>query len=283
MPAKVLSNLESVGDMVGALSGIADGLNEDDYVEGLIKGAHGHAANAFDVAAAATARSGFLSHVFEFGVPGITPGPSKYADPTSPAARLWIHTIAGHGGRQDIGYSFRPALNRNPQPTTRSTGVPSRYLRRLSSRKYVFSQKAFVMETGQTVQIKSDRGNGFVFVPFYGEPSDDPRNKRGYMMWNSKRLGPITAVPGRDSKGQFTAFWMNWWGGAGSSMMDAEMRKRVTTDIEVAMAEAAKKANAHPLKPAQTTNIPGAFVRAKNFMNKLFGAKTKAESMERVV
>ena len=47
---KVMSNLEAIGDAVGALSGMADGLDEDQYLGSIIEQAHGVAANAFDVA-----------------------------------------------------------------------------------------------------------------------------------------------------------------------------------------------------------------------------------------
>lgn len=268
MNAKMLNNLESVGELLGALKAVEEGLEEDEYMEGIIKQAHGKAANAFNVAAAATASAGILKHVFEFGTTGITAGAAKYPDPTSPAARLWIHRLEGRGGQQDISYTFRPALNRNPKPTTESTGVPSKYLRKLSNRKYVFWNKAYVMETGQTVEIKSRQPHGLLFVPTPG--NNAPKN---HVMWNANRLGPIKAQPGRTTRGTFTAFWMNWWGSQGGNIMEQDMRKTITSDVEKAMAEATKRANAAVVKPAETNNIPGAAARAKSFVKKLFGPR----------
>ena len=270
MKAKSLNNLESIGDMVGALSGISDGLDEDKYIERIIQQAHGKAANAFDAAAAGAARAGALAHVFEYGTAGITPGIPKFPDPTRPEARLWEHRIIGQGGVQQISYAFRPALNRNPQPTTASTGVPSKYLRRLSKRKYVFWNKAFVMETGRTVEIKAKNGD-FLFVPFYGKASSNPMNRRGYMMWNSKRQGPLTNTPGAHTKGKFTAFWLGWWAAEGSNNMETDMRRQITTDITAAERQMQLRTLRAPLKPASAVNVHGAAARARSAINKMFG------------
>lgn len=274
MSAKVLSNLESVGDLIGSLKGMGEAMDEDAYVEALIKQAHGKAANAFDVAAAATAGAGFLTHVFEFGVPGITPGTPSFPDPTRPEARLWVHSIHGQGGNQDIRYAFRPATQPNPQPTTESTGVSSKYLRKLSRRKYVFWNRAFVMETGQTVEIKA-RNSDFLFVPFRGETPRNPNNRKGFVMYNTTKLGPISAKPGATSKGTFTAFWMSWWSTAGNEIIEQDMRESVESDIKKAEAEITKRAAAEAMKPVETTNIIGTVNASRSWMKRLFGAGRK--------
>ncbi|HWV46310.1 MAG TPA: hypothetical protein VN039_09890 [Nitrospira sp.] len=273
MTAKVLTNLESIGDLVGALSGIDSALDDQMYMEGLIKSAHGRAATAFDLAAAATAKTGRMSHVYEYGTIGVTRGMPKFADPASPKARLYVHTLVGQGGEQSIGYTFRPARQPNPKPTPESTGVDSKYLSRLSGRQYYFYNKAYVMETGRVVEIKPRNGN-FLFVPFYGEASRDPLNNRGYMMWDSRRLGPLSARPGRSTKGEFTQFWMQWWATSGSKMMYAHMEEQVNIDVGIAMAEAQKRAQTEAMKPVQDTNIVGAISTAKALFNKIFKAST---------
>lgn len=277
MSAKVMSNLESVGDLVGSLKGISEGLSEDSYIESVILQAHGKATNAFDLAAAATASTGRMTHVFEFGTAGITEGNVKFADPTSPAARLWVHTISGRGGNQDIGYSFRPALNRNPQPTTRTTGVPSKYLKKLSRRKYIFWNKAFVMETGAPVEIRAKNGN-FLFVPFNKEAPRNPMNRKGFVMWNSNSLGPISAVPGKTTKGEFTSFWMGWWASAGENIVEKDMRASISADIEKAVADATKKAAATVVKPVQTADIQGASHKSENWMKRIFGSRRRQDA-----
>lgn len=277
MPAEVLSNLESIGDLIGALSGISAGLDDEIYMEGIIKSAHGHAATAFDIAAAATAKTGRINHVYEYGVMGITKGLPKFADPTDPRARLYLHELIGAGGNQDIAYTFRPATQPNPAPTPEDTGVDSKYLSKLSKKKYYFYNRAFVMETGRVVEIKPQNGN-FLFVPFYGEPSRNPLYTRGHILWDASKKGPLYARPGASTRGEFEGFWMNWWGAAGSKIMYTEMEKYVTMDIESAMLEA-KRASVEAMKPVQESNILGAVASAKALFGKIFKART-AKRME---
>ena len=269
--ARSLNNLDSIGEMLGQLSGMADGLDEDRYIAAVIRDAHEVASKRFDISAAARASTGHLNHVYEFGVPGITRGTPSFTDPTSPSARLYEHTIKGVGGQQNIGYSFRPALARNPQPTTKDTGVPSQYLRRLSKRKYVFYNKAFVMESGQSVSIKSERGDkGLLFVPTPGQNA--PRN---FVMYPTKLKGAVRTQPGRTSKGTFTAFWLSWWSRAGAEIMESEMRTAISMDIKKAASDAQKAAAAVTVKPASTNNPVGVAAKAKAKAKSLFGRRTK--------
>lgn len=272
MKAQMMNNLEAVGDMIGSLKGIADGLESDVYMEGLIEEAHGKAANAFDLAAASAGAAGHMTHAWEFGTAGITAGPVRFPDPVAPSARLWEHWMVGNGGNQDIGYSFRPALNRNPRPTVASTGVPSKYLAKLSNRKYIFWNKAYVMETGQTVEITPKSGN-LLFIPFYGQPAMDG-SKRTFMMFP----GNAQLRPGRSSKGTFTSFWMSWWAHSGNEIIEHDMEKNVTIDLAKAEAEAAKKAAAQAMmKPAAAVNVLGVSAKARSLARRVFGTKRKTQ------
>lgn len=273
------ANFDAIGELVGSLQGIGQGLNEQDYMAGLIRDAHSLAANAFDLAAAATAKAGGgLSHVYEFGTAGITPGPVFFDDPTAADARLWVHTIVGTGGNQEIGFSFRPAVEPNPQPTPASTGVSQQELNKLSGREYVFWNKAFVMETGEAVQIASRSGD-YVFVPFYGDPSDDPSNTKGYMMYNTAAKGALTFSPGHSVRGNFTQFWGTWWASEGEAIMSERMTEYVNYDIKTAMAEATKAANAAAVKPVETIDIFGSANRARMVLKRLFGIKRKGGAL----
>ena len=279
MDIEMLNNLESVGEMVGALRGMSQGLDEEDYMEGLIKSAHAKTANAFDLFAAATAQTGLIKHVYEFGTAGITEGQIKFPDPTHKSARLYQHTLTGRGGNQDIGYVFRPALNRNPAPTVASTGVPSKYLQRLSQRKYVFWNKAFVMETGMSVQNKSHQSHGMLFLPFNNQPSRaTPPYPNGHVMWNTNLRGnPATKVPGEHVQGNFTKLWLNWWGATGAEMIEQDMKKNIYIDIDKAMVEAERRAASQKVKPPLANNINGSAAKAAAFVKKLFGPRRVKE------
>ncbi len=274
---EMMSNLDSVGDLIGALAGIQEGLKEDQYTENLIRRAHSKATTAFDVAAAATASTGKLSHVYEFGTAGITDGPVKHSDPLSAEARLWKHTINGRGGNMDIGYTFRPAVTRNPQPTTRKTGVPSKYLRKLSKRKYIFWNKAYVMETGMTVENRAKNGE-YLFVPFNRKPSRDENNDRGYMMWNSRKKGPIETTPGASTKGTFTTMWVAWWAKTGEEIIEKDMLKAVNVDVRSAMYKAQQLAAAKKVKPSETVNVNRAVANSQKTIKKIFERRRDART-----
>jgi hypothetical protein len=201
-------------DAVGALTGLADGLDEafesTGFKDMLAEAAHEVAAADFDMAAASAAHAGYLHHVYEFGTAGInTQGTTtKFADPTSPAARLWVHNLEGGGGNYDIDFTFRPALAANPRKTTRHTGVPSKFLSKISRRKYVFWNKAAVMESGMTVEVSPKKGR-FLFIPA-------PEAERGFVLTEET----IETVPGKNTAGTFTAFWEAWWNTEGTNIMD---------------------------------------------------------------
>lgn len=252
---KFETNLDVVGEISGTIDGMELVSNEPSYMESIIKNAHDIAADAFDEFAATYGLTGGISHMFEYGTAGVTPGPIKFKA-TDRDAQLWTHLLEGHGGEQQVSFTFRPAVAPNPQPTTAQTGVPSKYLTKLSKRKYVFYNRAAVTEMGTDVSIKSDRGNGFLFVPFYGKGSTGKYvNNRGYMMWNSKKFGPIKVTPGRYSTGSFTRVWVGWWGATGSELMSTEMVKSYELDFAEAMKAAEARAAVRPVKAPTPTSI----------------------------
>lgn len=263
-------NFDGISDLIGTVYGLDNTMQSNDYMDKLAEAAHNEASLEFDLALSATAGAGYLTHVYEYGVSGITRGPVRFSDPTEEDARLYVHDIAGHSGNYGINYVFRPAIVRNPQPTTTHTGVPSKYLRKLSKRKYVFSQKAMVMETGMEVSIKPQGGRTFLFVPFYREVDPrNPLNKRGYMMWFYPKFGPITTTPGRDTKGSFNAFWETWWGETGRATMDRGVQRSVTTDVKEVLRLSASRARSERPEPVMMSK-PSASVRA---------AKKKTEAL----
>lgn len=271
----VFTNWESFADMVGSLDGIREGLETDAYINRVIENAHGKTTSIFDVAAASAGKAGGLSHMFEFGTFGVTRGPVRHTDPTSETARLWKHELTGVGGEKNISFSFRPAVTRNPNHTTRHTGVPSKYLRRLSRRKYVFWNKAFVVETGQPVSIKSKQDHGLLFVPFMHYPSMNTGDKRGYMMWHAPSKGPINTVPGRTNQGNFTKFWVTWWSSEGQSLIGMNMLSQVRSDINIATIRAANSAKKRKLKPALANDIVGTVKRGRKRAGSQFRKGTR--------
>lgn len=235
MKSTLVTNLDALGKVVGAAQAMDEGFNQQ-YINSVIQAAHSDVKNAFDIAAAATAQaSGNMSHMYEYGVPGITRGKPAFASGAEDAAHLYVHTLDTRHDGATVNYVFRPALIRNPQPTVESTGVPSRFLKRLSRRKYVFKNRAFITETGQSVSIS---GNPWLFVPFGKEGPrnyNNPNAKYNFMFYNTDRLGPIKSRPGRKNRGAFSAFWAAWWASEGSRKLSEHMEENIQEDFSKVM------------------------------------------------
>ncbi len=275
---KMLNNFEAVSQAVGSYMGMAQGLDERDYLEKIIKDAHKKTARKFDVAMAAQGSAGRMRHMYEYGVPGITEGPPKFGGALSPNARLWVHKLEGIGGNQEVSFSFRPAVNRNPNPTTKTTGVPSKYLKKISKRKYVFWNKATVMELGLPVEIKSKQPHGKLFVPFYGRPSRyrDNANK-GFMMWNAAKYGSIETTPGRTTKGSFSKFWMGWWGSQGEMLIEREMATKIRRDVRYSELRAERASRAMVMKSPVANDILGTTKKAAYTEENRFGMESDTD------
>lgn len=256
------ADFDAIGEISGTLAGLREVTEDNDkYLNMLLKDAHGKAADSFDLAAVAS--SARIPHMFEFGTAGVTPGPTHFT-PMQKAAQLWTHQLLGQGGNVEVSFRFRPAIQPNPRPTVGSTGVSSKYLRMLSRRKQVFWNKAFVMETGQKVQIRAKHGD-FLFVPFYGKaPYGSNTQGRGYMMWNSTKLGPITAVPGRNTRGNFGMIWDGFWGTTGGRMMEKEVYQNYDKDFKDAMRAAQKASRRLTPKPLSASTTRAAHGQAKS-------------------
>ena len=255
------ADFDALGEISGTIAGLQEATEADDrYLNLLLNDAHKKASDAFDLAAVAS--SARIPHMFEFGTAGVTPGPTRFT-PMQKAAQLWQHRLIGQGQNVEVSFNFRPAVQPNPRPTVQNTGVSTKYLRMLSNRKYVFWNKALVMETGQEVQIRAKRGD-FLFVPFYGNPPyGSTTSNRGYMMWNSSTLGPIRSRPGARVVGNFGMIWDGFWGTTGGRMMEADVYKNYDSDFKAAMREAEMSARHMAPKPLAASGTRAAHARAK--------------------
>lgn len=237
MKSTFVSNLDALGKVIGAVSAMDEGYNQQ-YINSVIRAAHGKTKTAFDIAAAAAAQaSGNMSHMYEYGVPGITRGPAMFTSGAEDTAHLYVHTLDTRHDGATINYVFRPAVVRNPRPTTEYTGVPSRFLKKLSRRKYVFKNRAFITETGKSVSIS---GNPYLFIPFGKDGPRNPNNsnaKYNFMFYNTEIRGPIKARPGRKNRGAFSAFWASWWAGEGSKKLSKSMEDDIVEDFNKIMSD----------------------------------------------
>lgn len=229
---ELMVDFSQVENIIGTAEGIFDATASPGYIGDLIKAAHNVASKEFDVDAAASAGPANMSHVYEFGVQGITRGDVKFADPTAPEARLWVHAIKGGGNLQSISFAFRPAVVANPKPSAKFYGVSSAVISKLSRRKYVFKNKASVVEFGETVYIKP-KEKTFNFVPFYGQPARNPMYTEGYIFRPISPGGPMESNPGTDSgmAGTFSNFWTGWWSGRGIELISGSANEHYDKDV----------------------------------------------------
>jgi len=228
-----------IEELIGNGLGIADAAESSEYIGNLISAAHNVATTEFDVDAASAAAAGTMTHVYEFGTRGITRGTPRFDDPTSPAARLWVHTETGMGRSKTVGFQFREAVVPNPVPSANFYGVPSSVIRKLSRRKYVFRNKAAVNEYGLTVNIRP-KDKPFNFVPFYGKPASNPENAGRSYIFFPKENGPMRSTPGAGGhspalEGTFTNFWKNWWESTGRGLVSGSTNEYYNKDVEAIM------------------------------------------------
>lgn len=240
--ATVVANLDALGQVIGSIKAMEE-MDSPAYINSLIKVAHGKASNAFDIAAAATAQAkGNMSHMYEYGVAGITRGPVKFPTGAEPGAHLYVHTLDTRHDGATVNYVFRPAVTRNPRWTSKDTGVPSKNLKHLKNRKYVFRNVAYVTEMGQTVQIQPREGGRFLFIPWLGgrSPGALKGGQSGFTFYNAETKGPLK-IKMRKNTGAFSSFWALWWAGEGTKMLTKSMTEDVTKDFESIMNAAARK------------------------------------------
>lgn len=279
MKTKVVNNLESIGAIIGTFQGVSEAANDPEFINDILMNAHNKALDTFNVKAAEhSIRMGPLNrafrHMYEYGVPGITPGQTVIADPTSQAARLWVFKSVSSGRTINTFVHFRDATVPNPKPSQRPElrGLPQDVVNRMSTRKYVFKRRAELTEYGRTVRISPYRAKALIF------PSRE--NDKGYGFWPRSR-GPMkVSLDGESKSGRskhkmaFTNFFLAWWNLDGETQIRVSASNSFASRIGHAQ-RATKKINA--MKPAQAVNINGTVKKEKAKAKKNMKRGTETE------
>jgi hypothetical protein len=275
---KFETNLEALAEAIGSYVGMAEGIEQKTYMDGLITAAHGKTVNDFVIAASQNARKRNFTHMYEFGVAGITRGNKQFINPLSPKARLWIDTIMGGGGKKTISFEFRDAVRRVPPLTEEDTGIDQEHLDKLQlnqGKRYIFKKKAEVFERGVDVNITPRKPGGTLFVPFRGDvsfrgsPSDQAR---GFVF--AKR---VRANPGQnnDAVGQFSAYFFEWWETEGAALLAGRMYEKVEEDVKAA--EAVIEAIHGTLKTPRNTSISRGEEKGRRRTRKQFQIRARMD------
>lgn len=284
MGGKVISNLGQLAEGIGSYLGMMEGLDQQTYMDSLLERAYVDASASFNKAAAAAAmHDRSLSHMWEFGTAGITRGNTKYANPTNPAAMLWVNTMTGQGRQKTISFIFRPAKSFVPAHTEAETGVDQSVLDRLKvntgERKYKFPNKAFVFESGMDVNVVAKRSKRlFIPIESEGTPAEigNQDTDKGYVWAKSHTYSPGDFA---DSVGRFTGFFGGWWAAQGAQKMFEQMSMDVEKDL-MEIDKTIKTSTKKMASPA-ATNIAALVKRGETKTRKQFTLKVKQEAEER--
>lgn len=272
MAIKISTNLDTLVEHIGSYMGMADGIGQSQYLSELMDNAHRLTVPDFVKAAAAGAKQYNFTHMYEYGVRGITRGDSQTIDPLHQRARLWRDVMVGNGSRKTITFVYRNATQRVPKHTTAETGVAQEELDKLKlnqGKKYVFSHKAEVFEQGIDLTIFPKQRDGRLFVPLLsgvriGASTQD--QARGFT-WAKK----VHINPGEMSgaTGQFSFFFYDWWGRTGNTLMTKRMDKEVVGHIRRKEAELATRRSG-ALKPPQAIKVESIAAAARAKTRKQF-------------
>lgn len=284
MSGKVISNLGQLAEGIGSYLGMMEGLDQQTYMDGLLERAYVDVSASFNKAAAAAAMSDkSLAHMWEFGTAGISRGNTKYANPTNPAAMLWVNTMTGQGRMKTISFIFKPAKSFVPPHTEADTGVAQSVLDRLKvntgERKYKFPNKAFVFESGMDVNVVAKRSKRlFIPIDTEGTPSDIGNQdvSKGYVWARSHTYAPGDFA---DSVGRFTGFFGGWWAAQGASQMFEQMSMQVEKDL-TEIDKTIRSSKGKMVSPA-ATNIDALVKRGERKTRKQFTLKVGHEANER--
>jgi hypothetical protein len=281
MSIKMTTDLEALAEAIGTYLGVADGLESRQYMDSMLEIAHNETVPDFAKAAALSAKKFNFTHMYEYGVAGITRGDRQFINPVLPSARLWTDHMVGSGRTKRITFLFRQATRRVPAHTTEETGVAQEELDKLKvnqGKRYVFQNKAEVFEQGIPVSIHGKQKHGRLFIPLKTEGHSvrgvtAKDEARGFTWRRSVRLNPGADT---DSIGQFSEFFFVWWSTEGAERMASSMQRTVDTDL--ASVESKVSRYRSPLESPKTNSINGTVKRARSKTRKQWTIRAEREA-----
>ena len=261
MSLKVAHNLEDLAEGIGNYMGMADGIEQPEYMDIMLTQAFNIADRKFNTAASVSAKGKKFTHMYEFYTRGVHEGGTL--SPTAQASRLWKTAMAGGGGRKMISFTFLPAKKPRTHLTQDEAGeVDTDVLTELmvnSGKKYYWPHKAENTENNKRIFIRP-REAKVLFIPTIQGLNDasEKEIEKGFGFRKS-----YTNMPGEwtGGAGQFTAFFWEYWNSAGADAMSAAMIEKFNKDIK-AFNNELRVSPTRP-KPAMSTNIDGAALKAR--------------------
>lgn len=265
---EMMTNLEELAEAIyGYIEG-SKGIEQADYMDGVLRVAHAEALEDFHALVAGHGKA--MGHMYEYGTVPIhdaAPG-GIMLSPTDQSARLWVDILAGGGGVKDISFMYRDAVMPNPKKTPENTGgVSDKILQHLQINKgkqYVFRQRAEITDQLESVTVEptGEGDNTHVFVPVNIE-GDQMGKKGGWgVQWaESSTWTPGDPEPGADVQpASFVGVFAAYWRGAGAATMMRSVEIQVDRDVKILDEIIQSNVDPH-LKSVKAISMRGAALR----------------------
>lgn len=176
---------------LGELAGLLSALQGRPFMSALIGHGIEVAKMEFHGAVVSHTQSGHtLDHMFEWS------NKEGHVDFRGP---LWTEFLEDNvSNTRTLRWDYKPARMHNPERAIDEGD---------SQTKYIFRDRAQIMETGKQVDIKSKSGK-MLFIPLTPGMTNITEKDfaRGYTFKSE-----IRTVPGQKVKGSFTQYWYNWY------------------------------------------------------------------------
>lgn len=270
---KVAHNLEDLAEGIGKYMGMADGIEQRDYMDTLITQAFAVADRKFNVAAAAAAKGRQFEHMYEFYTNGVHDGGTL--SNTAQSSRLWKTVLTGGGGRKLIAFTFLPAKKPRTQLTSEETGgIDDDALQQLgvnNGKKYYWRNKAENTENMKTIYIRPREAPALFIPTIQGLNDATPEEKKqkfGFRKAYANQPGEWTG-----GGSQFGTFFVEYWQTGGRESMGASMIEKFNRDVRAFNKEL--KVSPSAPKPALAVNVAGTVGKNRAKTMKQWTIKTR--------
>lgn len=214
---KVEADLGAFANYNGMVAGFTQEIKTDKFKRAMVEHLHFKMMDAFNVHidAFAIANRLRLWHMYEWRRVG------------DPSARLWEPVKRGRGGTIITTIQFKPSKTFIPDVEERSNNPndpvskwPSEMIQRMSNKKYVFYNKAYVMENNIEITIRPRTSSGRLIIP-------NQNAKWGFYMLPKGKSATVRSPGGQNTTGGFRWAWEMYWGGGLAEQKVSEIAQKL--------------------------------------------------------